>query len=290
MTEALTRPRPKQSPSRRVRTLGSRALTVLTWALAGAIVFPFLWMLVQALVPNDLRFSVPPVVNPSEFTLDGFAQAFGGGELWVWLRNSSIVALASTAASLILGAGAAYAISRFRGRLIVGASVFVLASQMIPPVVLMVPLYLIVSQMGLFDSLAAVIVGNVAFTLPVVTWMLAASFRGVPIELEEAARVDGCTRLGTLVRVTVPASLPGIASAAAFAFMWGWQEFLFSRIVIQSGENWVGGIGIASFLGVYDLPWDTIMAATFIFTLPPVIFFLFAQRGFVDSVGGAVKG
>lgn len=290
MTELFSPPRARRSTAHTVRLVGSRALTVLTWVMAGFIVFPFLWMLVQALVPNDLRFSVPPVVNPSEFTFHGFAQAFGDGQLWVWLRNSTIVALASTAASLILGAGAAYAIARYRSRLVTGASVFVLTSQMIPPVVLMVPLYLIVSRMGLFDSLAAVIIGNVAFTLPVVTWMLAASFRGVPIELEEAARVDGCTRLGTLIRVTVPASLPGIASAAAFAFMWGWQEFLFSRIVIQSSDNWVGGIGIASFLGVYDLPWDTIMAATFIFTIPPVVLFLFAQRGFVDSVGGAVKG
>ncbi|KRB36626.1 hypothetical protein ASD93_11270 [Microbacterium sp. Root180] len=270
--------------------MGSGALTAVSWAFAAVIVFPFLWMLVQALVPNELRFSVPPVVDPRAFTLDGFVSAIGGGELFVWLRNSTVVALASTAASLVLGAGAAYAIARYRSRLVVASSVFVLASQMIPPVVLMVPLYLIVTQMGLFDSLLAVIVGNVAFTLPVVTWMLAASFKAVPIELEEAAQVDGCTRLGTLVRITIPASLPGIASAAAFAFMWGWQEFLFSRIVIQSGEQWVGGIGIASFLGVYDVPWDTIMAATFIFTLPPVIFFLFAQRGFVDSVGGSVKG
>jgi multiple sugar transport system permease protein len=280
--------RPRQSIG--VSGIGSRLLTAGSWIAAVVLVFPFIWMFVQALVPNDRRFAYPPVVDPREFTNNGFAGAVSNGAILTWLGNSALVAVSATALSLVLGSGAAYAIARFRSRAASVSSFLILASQMIPPVVLMVPLYSIVTSFGLFDNLIAVVIGNVVFTLPVVTWMLAASFRGVPLELEEAAMVDGCNRLGVLVRVTIPASWPGIASAAAFSFNWAWQEFLFARLVTSSGENWVGGVGIASFLGVYDTPWDAIMAATIIFTIPPVIFFLLAQRSFVDSVGGAVKG
>jgi multiple sugar transport system permease protein len=286
---ARTDSAPAATPVRRRRS-GGRVLTALTWLLALLSVFPFLWMLVQALQPNEARFSYPPLPDPTTFTGAGFAAALGDGEILTWLRNSAFVALASTAISLVVGAGAAYAIARYRGRVVAGSSLLILASQMVPPVVVMVPLFTIMSWGGLFDTITAVLLGNVAFTLPVVTWMLAGSFRAVPVELEEAGLVDGCGRLGVLFRITLPASLPGVAAAAAFSFNWGWQEFLFSRLVISSGGNWVGGMGIASFIGVFDTPWDAVMAATAIFTVPPVVFFLMAQRGFVDSVGGGVKG
>lgn len=278
------------SPRRRRRPPLDRLLTALTWLLALLAVFPFVWMLVQAVQPNEARFHYPPLPDPSTFTGAGFAAALGDGEILTWLRNSAFVALASTAISLVVGAGAAYAIARYRGRVVAGSSLLILASQMVPPVVVMIPLFTIMSWAGLFDTITAVVLGNVAFTLPVVTWMLAGSFRAVPVELEEAGLVDGCGRLGVLFRITLPASLPGVAAAAAFSFNWGWQEFLFSRLVISRGENWVGGMGIASFIGVFDTPWDAVMAATAIFTVPPVVFFLLAQRGFVDSVGGGVKG
>lgn len=281
-------------PPRAARPLGKRlrdaAATIGVWLVGLAIVFPFVWMFVQAVQPNELRFAYPPVVSPSQFSGAGFTAAFADGEMVTWLRNSMIVAVMATLLSLFLGAGAAYAIARYRGPLVASSSYFILSSQMVPPVVLMIPLYRLVSSLGLFDSLVAVVIGNLVFTLPVVTWMLAASFRSVPIELEEAGMVDGCGRLGVLLRITMPVSWPGIASAAAFAFNWAWQEFLFARLVVSSDENWVGGMGIASFMGVFDTPWDAVMAATVIFTLPPVLFFLLAQRRFVDSVGGGLKG
>ncbi len=274
----------------RTRKAGSALLTGLTWVLALAVIFPFLWMVVQAIQPDSLRFSYPPIIDPSSFTTAGFEMAGRDGEIITWMRNSGLVALTSTAISLVCGAGAAYAIARFRSRLVTGSTMLILSSQMIPPVVLMVPLFTIVNAMGLFDTLLAVVLGNVAFTLPVVTWMLSASFKTVPAELEEAAMVDGCGWLGVLRRITFPVALPGVAAAAAFSFNWAWQEFLFARIVVSRSENWVGGIGIASFFGMFDTPWDVVMAATVVFTIPPVLFFLIAQRRFVDSVGGAVKG
>jgi len=282
-------PRPAPVRTRRRRPL-DRLLTLATWALGLLSVFPFAWMLVQAVQPNEARFAYPPLPDPSSFTTSGFARALGDGEILTWLGNSAFVALTSTALALVIGAGAAYAIARYRGRVVTGSALLILASQMLPPVVLMVPLFTIMSWGGLFDTLTAVVLANLAFTLPVVTWMLAGSFRAVPVELEEAALVDGCGRLGVLFRITLPASLPGVAAAAAFSFNWAWQEFLFSRLVISRGENWVGGMGIASFIGVFDTPWDAVMAATTVFTIPPVLFFLMAQRGFVDSVGGGVKG
>jgi multiple sugar transport system permease protein len=274
----------------RIARLGSGLLTGATWLLALAVIFPFLWMLIQAVQPDSLRFNYPPIIDPSQFTTAGFEKAGRDGEILIWLRNSGVVALTSTAISLLLGAGAAYAIARFRSRAVTASTMLILSSQMVPPVVLMVPLFTIVNALGLFDTLVAVVLGNVAFTLPVVTWMLSASFRTVPVELEEAAMVDGCGWLAVLRRITLPVALPGVAAAAAFSFNWAWQKFLFARIVVSRSENWVGGIGLASFFGMFDTPWDVVMAATVIFTVPPVVFFLIAQRRFVDSVGGAVKG
>jgi multiple sugar transport system permease protein len=162
---------------------------------------------------------------------------------------------------------------------------------MMPPLVLIIPLYTIFIGMGLTDTLFGLVLGNFAFSLPVVMWMMKSIFDSIPIEIEEAARVDGASWLYILVRITLPIALPGLVATGIFTFLNGWDEFMFARTIVSSADKWVGTVGLASFIGVYVTAWDQILAAATIFTLPPVILFLLVQKYFIAGLGaGAVKG
>jgi multiple sugar transport system permease protein len=152
-------------------------------------------------------------------------------------------------------------------------------------------LYTIFSGLGLTNTLLGLIVGNLAFSLPVVIWMMKSIFDSIPIEIEEAARIDGASWPYVLWRVTLPIALPGLIATGIFTFLNGWDEFMLARTIISSGDKWVGTIGLSSFIGVYVTSWDQILAAATIFTLPPVVLFLLVQKYFIAGLGtGAVKG
>jgi multiple sugar transport system permease protein len=161
---------------------------------------------------------------------------------------------------------------------------------MMPPVVLMIPLFKAFVALHLVDGLTGLVVADFFFALPVATWMLRSVFDGIPEEIEEAARVDGCNRLGALTRITLPLALPGVAAAGIFAFIHSWEEYLFARVLISAPDKWIGSIGIASFFGEYHTSWPQVMAAAVIFTLPPVLLFLVVQRRFIDGISGGLKG
>lgn len=169
-------------------------------------------------------------------------------------------------------------------------SYLILATQMMPPVVLMIPLYVIVRQMGLVDTLYSLVLVNAIFTLPVTTWMLKSIFDTISVELEEAGMVDGCTRMGVLWRITIPIAIPGFIASGLFAFIASWDEYMFARTVITTPRFWVGTIGIVSFIGEWQAPWDQINAAAFLFTLVPVALFLMVQKYFIVGIVGGVKG
>jgi multiple sugar transport system permease protein len=162
---------------------------------------------------------------------------------------------------------------------------------MMPPLVLIIPIYTIFIKLNLTDTLSGLVLGNFAFSLPVVIWMMKSIFDSIPFEIEEAARVDGASWPYILLRITLPLALPGLVATSIFTFLSGWDEFLLARTIVTPAEKWVGTVGLASFIGVYVTPWDQILAAATIFTLPPVILFLFVQKYFIAGLGaGAVKG
>jgi multiple sugar transport system permease protein len=277
------RARVRRQPARLVTAVGLAAVVVFA-------VFPLYWMLVNAIQPEQQRFRYPPSLVPTQPSLDAFSQVWTGTGIGRWLLNSLVVSTVSAGAVLACSSWAAYAMSRFRSRATGLAEYLTLATQMMPPVVLMIPLFKALVALHLVDGLTGLVVVDFFFALPVATWMLRSVFDGIPEEIEEAARMDGCSRLGSLTRITLPLAMPGVAAASVFAFTHSWEEYLFARVLISAPDKWIGSIGIASFFGEYHTPWPQVMACSALFTLPPVLLFLLVQRRFIDGVSGGLKG
>jgi len=255
-----------------------------------AVVFPFYWMIKTSLETGAGLFSYPPRLRPQVATLDGYRAVMRETPLALWLFNSLVVAGGSTIMALAAGVSGAYGLSRFRYRGRSTIALVILTTQMMPPLVLIIPIYTIFTALNLTDTLFGLVLGNFAFALPVVIWMMKSIFDSIPFEIEEAARSDGASWPLILVRITLPLALPGLVATSIFTFLSGWDEFLLARTIVSHAEKWVGTVGLASFIGVYVTPWDQVLAAATIFTLPPLILFLFVQKYFIAGLGaGAVK-
>lgn len=267
-----------------------KVLLFITLIIAVLIVFPFCWMIVNSLQTGLGRFSYPPRLFPDDWTFTSYRTVFGSTNVDRWLLNSIIVSFSSASASLVVGAWGAYAISRFKSKGVDTAAYITLMTQMMPPVILMIPLFKIFRQLGLVDKISGLVVSNFIFSLPVTIWMLKSIFDTIPVEIEEAAQIDGCNRMQVLWKITGPLSVPGFVAAGIFAFIAAWDEFMFTRTVITNPDNWVGSLGIVSFIGEWSTPWDQIMAAASLFTLVPVLLFLLVQRYFIAGLTGGLKG
>ena len=255
-----------------------------------SVVFPFYWMIKTSMETGAGLFSFPPRFLPNSYAMEGYRAVVQETPIGLWLRNSFIVALGSTIMALVAGVSGAYGLSRFRYRGKGSLALVILTTQMMPPLVLIIPIYMIFTKLGLTDSLLGLILGNFAFALPVVIWMMKSIFDSIPFEIEEAARVDGASWLTILLRITLPLALPGLVATGIFTFLSGWDEFMLARTIVTATDKWVGTIGLASFIGVYVTSWDQILAAATIFTLPPLILFLMVQKYFIAGLGaGAVK-
>src|SRR5215468_12256931 len=260
-------------------------------ALLAAVVFPFYWMVKTSLETGAGLFSFPPRFWPSSYAMEGYRAVVRETAIGLWLWNSFVVAAGSTGLALLAGVSGAYGLSRFHYRGKRTLALVILTTQMMPPLVLIIPIYTIFIGLGLTDTLFGLMLGNFAFSLPVVIWMMKSIFDSIPVDIEEAARVDGASWPYVLWRVTLPIALPGLAATGIFTFLNGWDEFMFARTIVSSAEKWVGTVGLASFIGAYATPWDQILAAATIFTIPPVVLFLLVQKYFIAGLGaGAVKG
>lgn len=269
----------------------STARTLAVLVLLGVAAFPLYWMLVTSLTPSERLFDDTPNLLPTLSQIGTYADAFTETSLRQWLVNSLIVAVGTTVLSILLSVLPAYALSRltFNGKLLLGFALFM--TQMLPEAMLVVPLYDIFTKLSLLNTLLGLILANTAFTVPVVTWILKGAIDGVPSEIEEAARVDGCSRLGIVLAVVVPLIAPTLAAAAVIAFFHGWNEYVFAQTFISDDALRTASVGLASFVGELSTPVHTVMAVGFIYTLPAVIFYLFVQRYVVAGMTtGGVKG
>ncbi|GAA1925363.1 carbohydrate ABC transporter permease [Microbacterium aoyamense] len=289
MSELLAPPR-RVNRTRQLRSLRNG---VGTWILVALFLIfalgPLYWMLVQALQPPGFRYTYPPELFPSQPTLQSFVTVWETRPILLWLRNTLVMALCSAALTIVFAAWGAYAMSRWTRRGVGIAAYFTLATQMMPAIVLMIPIFTAFVNVGLVGDLRGLVIANFIFSLPVATWMLKSIFDTVPESLDEAARVDGCTRLGVLFRIVLPVAAPGVIATTVFAFISAWNEYLFARLIINASGDWVASMGIASFFGEFSTPWPEVMAASIILALPPVVLFLAFQRYFVAGLGGATK-
>ncbi|MBN9733450.1 carbohydrate ABC transporter permease [Pseudonocardia sp. P1] len=208
-----------------------------------------------------------------------------------WMGNSAVVAFGTTLFSLLMATLTAYALSRYRftGKGLLGFGFF--ATQMLPEALLVVPLYSMFAALGLLNELFGLVLANTAFAMPVATFLLKAAMDGVPYEIEESARVDGAGSLGILQIMLVPLVAPSMAAAAVIVFFDGWNEYLFATTFMSERDSWTASTGLASFIGEYLTPLDTVFSAALVFTLPAIVFFLLMQRRIVSGLtAGSVKG
>lgn len=277
--------------SSRQRRWQGLTTALLAFLFAVLVVLPIYWMLVTALRPDADLFSYPPKVIPTSIDLRLALNTFKGTDILIWLRNSVAVALATTVVAAALGVPAGFAMSRFTTRPVQVAAGVTLISQMMPPLLLLVPLFLVFQRLSILNNLGALIVTDVAWVLPLTVWMMKSMFDGIPAEIDEAAKVDGCSDFGVLWRVVLPLALPGLAAVAMYAFIETWDEFLFARTFISSVDLWPASVGLYSFEGQYIVPQQQVMAVAIIFAIPPLVLFMFVRRAFIAGLSaGAVKG
>ncbi|MCL6527739.1 MAG: carbohydrate ABC transporter permease [Thermaceae bacterium] len=256
-------------------------------------VFPFYWAVISSFKPSDALFSAHPSFLPIPFTLTQYQNVFSGAAFGRNLLNSLIVAGGATLISLVLGISAAYALGRLRFPPKNIVLYIVLAMTMFPQVSVLSGMFVLLRQLGLFNTFPGLILSYLLFTLPFTVWVLTGYFRGLPRELEEAAYVDGATPIQTLLRVMLPLTGPGLVTTGLLAFIAAWNEYLFALTFTIGNEVKTVPVAIASFGGAtpFEVPWGSIMAASVIVTVPLVIMVLiFQQRIVAGLTAGAVKG
>ncbi len=289
------------------RALAYAALLVITYLVC----FPLIWALSTSLKPPSELSATPPHVIPEEMTATNYRHLITGKRQYYegagsgdyrpssappqhfmsWFLNSCIVSGGSTLISIVVSTLAAYSVTRFRyrGRRLV--PYFSLLGYMVPSIILVFPLFMVMSRLDLTDSLWSLILGYVSVTLPFCMWLLWAFFRGLPVELEEAALVDGASRLRVFVEIVIPAALPGIIAAAIFSLIVSWNDFLFARVFMNSVDRLPLTVGVMLFFEGVHVDWGLLMASAVLMTVPMAILFMLMQRHLVAGFGaGAVKG
>ncbi|CAN7371929.1 carbohydrate ABC transporter permease [Devosia sp. LjRoot3] len=259
--------------------------------LAGLAVFPFYWMFVTATTSDANMFGSVPQLLPDFSRLGIFAQIFAESAVREWLVNSLVIAAGTAVLTLLFAVPLGYAFSRFsfRGKALVGFGL--LATQMLPEAVLVVPLFSIFSPLHLLNNLGGLVLANTAFTLPVITWILKNAFDTVPVDIEEAAVLDGCSGIMALVHVVLPVVMPSVAASAVIAFFHGWNEYVFALTFITDDGLKPASVGLAGFIGEISTPIQSVMAVGVVYTLPAVVLYLIMQRFIVSGMAaGSVKG
>lgn len=282
---------PRSKPLALRRLLSRVALCAFAAALLLVVLFPIYWMVVISLQERGKLFIYPPQLFPDTLRLTNYVDVFTQLGAPTWLRNSIVVSAAVIAISLPCSALAAYALARLRLRITNPVMALMLLTQMLPATVLIIPLYLMFDAWHMVDSLVGLTLLYAATTIPVVTLMLQAFFKDIPLEIEEAALVDGCSQLGTLGRVTLPLAVPGLISVTLYTFVLVWQEFVFAVSLISSSDNFVVSVALAMTRQQYEVAWNQLMGTALIASLPTLIIFLALQRWLVTGLAeGGVRG
>jgi multiple sugar transport system permease protein/raffinose/stachyose/melibiose transport system permease protein len=254
--------------------------------------FPVLWMVSTAVKPPDEIRTADPTFIPSRITGEHFALVLWESNFLVYVRNSLLVATSVTAATLVVSTLAGYAFSRFQ-RLpgITAAGVGMILGQLVPGVLLVVPLYITMKNLGLLDSLWSLILTYTTFSVPLSTLMLKGFFDQLPTEVEEAAELDGCPSWQVVWRIALPLAVPGLMTTALYAFVQAWNEFLFGYTFISQDDRRTLTPGLADFIGLWTVDWGALMAAASLAVLPVTIAYLYLQRYLISGIAtGATKG
>jgi ABC-type glycerol-3-phosphate transport system permease component len=276
---------------RRSRRVGLYLLLAL---IVFIVAFPLFWMIVSSFKPRTEIYVHPPTLLPMTWTLDNYADLFTITSFGSYYRNSIIVATGATLLSVAVGSLAAYSLSRFRYW---GFGIYlrvILFTYMLPSILLMIPLYVLAVQVHLHDTLVALIIANSTSALPFTIWLLRSYFATIPVELEEAALIDGCGRFQAFWRVVLPIAVPGIIATSIFAFTAAWNEFLYALVFINTEDRRTLPVGIASWINGADSQmdvWSMLLGGAVLMTAPVLVFYGIVQRHLVvDLSAGGTKG
>ncbi|NGN63118.1 carbohydrate ABC transporter permease [Streptomyces sp. A7024] len=278
-------------PRRRPDQIRSSVAAWIAVAVIGLFaLLPLYWLLVTAVSPKDQAFQFPPKFIPTDFTLENF-RAFAENEaLFDYMVNSVIVAVLTSLLSVVVATYMGYSFSKFRYRGRKSLMNFVLASQMFPQALLLITLYAVFRQFGLLGSYTALILSFATFTMPLCVWMLKGIFDTVPDALLEAAAIDGASRWRTLHTIVAPLAAPGMIAAGLFAFVRGWNDFIFALTLADKDTMTLPPGLVNTYIGEFQTAWPALMAASLVVSLPVVIAFMFLQRYLVGGLtAGAVK-
>ncbi|MCB1183201.1 sugar ABC transporter permease [bacterium] len=263
----------------------------LVWALVVFAVFPILQIVAISLRPGDQLYSTELQIIPDNATLDAYRIMFTEKPFLLWLRNSLVVSLGTALIGVALASLGGFALSRSRftgrGAVLQG----ILMTQMFPATMLLLPLYLLMRKLHLVDTLAGVMVAYVATALPFCIWTMKGYYDTIPVALNEAALIDGCSPLQAFVRVTLPLSAPALVITALFSFMTGWSEFMVARVMLASKELMTLPLGLESLFTTYQTEWANYAAGSLLVCIPVVVLFLVLNRYLVSGLTlGSVKG
>jgi putative chitobiose transport system permease protein len=281
------RPYTLKTPNSKLKTLG---MYVLLGAIAFVMLFPLLWLISTSFKsPAENIFQFPPQLFPSQPTFQNFLTVWQSNPFGQYLFNSTIIAVLTVGLNLLFCSLAAYPLARldFRGRDLIFTSI--VSTIMIPFQIVMIPLYILTVQLGLRNTYLGVIFPSIASAFGI--FLLRQAFQGVPKELEEAARIDGCSELGLWWNIMLPAVRPALVTLAIFVFIGSWSDFLWPLIVLDRPEYYTLPLGVATLAGTFSLDWRLIAAGSVISIAPVLLFFLFMQRYIVPTDSGSgVKG
>ena len=292
---------------------GSRR--VLAYAVLAAVTFvvcfPLVWAVSTSLKPKSEIFAYPPTLMPETVTFENYRTLLYGRDTYFqggaaassgappapsdyfidWFINSVVVSLGTTLITIVVSTLAAYSLTRFRfwGQRVV--PYFSLIGYMVPSIIFVFPMFLVMVDLDLTDTLLSLVFGYVCITLPFCMWLMWAFFRGIPLEIEEAALVDGASRLQVFYQIVLPVAFPGIIAAAIFSLIVSWNDYLFGRVFMNSLENMPLTVGVMHFFEGTHVDWGLMMASSVLMTVPMAILFMALQRHLVAGFGaGAVKG
>lgn len=263
-------------------------LIVLVVAMVG---FPLLWMALSSFKPGVELFTIPPKILPEHWSLEWYVQAFRNENVIQYFLNSLYIASIVMVVDMIIGTMTAYSLTRFKyaGRKIILVSV--LAAYCVPPIMLMLPMYKIMTNLGFSGSHLGVIIGHLTVTLPFSVWLLVSFFKKLPKEIDEAALMDGANELQVLMKIDLPLCISGVLSTGIMAFIMSWNEFLLSSVLINKESMKTLTVGLSNYISSTHIDWGIIMALGTITTVPVILLFALVQKYFVEGMtAGAVKG
>ena len=287
-------PTSRRSP--RLKHVGRIGYFVLLLFVLALTVFPIYWMVVTTIQPTKYTTHYPPPLFPKGARLAAFGNLFDAKPIGAWIWHSTIISLLATVVCVLMAVLGAYALTsgKWRGRTAFG--IFLLATQMLPEALIVVPIFRIFTKLPLLgidfrDSFLGLSLIDAAFIMPIGVWILKNLFDTVPKEVREAALVDGAGPMRVLFQIIMPLTLPGLVAVGVVAFFYAWNEYLFAQLFIVSKDMFPASVGLGQMKTMLDTPIEQQMAAGILFAVPPVIFYLVMQRYIVAGItSGAVKG